>query len=88
MHGSFISNCLIWLYFLALAVPIGRRETLEHKITKRNFVPNRFDIVDNEIKRKWNWLIKMGIQIVLVLHLYKNYNNQSIQSTLYYKSIN
>lgn len=34
----------------ALAIPTGRHANLEHKITKRNFVPNRFDIVDNEIK--------------------------------------
>ena len=38
--------------FLALAMPTGRHENFEHRITKRNFVPNRFDIVDNEIKRK------------------------------------
>ena len=38
--------------FLALALPTGRHAGLEHRITKRNFVPNRFDIVDNEIKRK------------------------------------
>ncbi|XP_028397761.1 uncharacterized protein LOC114521492 [Dendronephthya gigantea] len=34
----------------ALAFPTGRNSDLEHKIAKRNFVPNRFDIVDNEIK--------------------------------------
>ena len=33
-----------------LAIPAGRYGDLEHRMTKRNFVPNRFDIVDNEIK--------------------------------------
>lgn len=40
--------------FLALSIPRGHLQHVQHKMTKRNFVPNRFDIVDNEIKRKDN----------------------------------
>ena len=40
------------IIFTVFAIPTGLHENMKHKITKRNFVPNRFDIVDNEIKRK------------------------------------
>ena len=38
--------------FIVRAAPTAKSKKTVHNLNKRNFVPNRFDIVDNEIKRK------------------------------------
>ena len=43
------------------AAPFGRNDNKEHKQSKRNFVPNRFDIIDNEIKRKYIYQISIVV---------------------------